>query len=131
MVGQAPEDTDCKSSFREALVAILKGERAAMSVYYHAYLIQFVTEEDMRMKAADSFHTSGLGMIHAGQEFEVHDALGKELADKGHATPIEASTNTAAGAKATEPAAKKEPAIINKMAEAPANKAAKPKPKDE
>lgn len=39
----------------------------------------------MKLKAKDSFHASGVGTVHAGAEFETHDALGQELVDKGHA----------------------------------------------
>jgi hypothetical protein len=85
----------------------------------------------MKMKALDSFHTSGLGSVHAGQEFEVHDALGKEIAAKGLAVVTEESTDTSAGADSTdvatpkslpEPEAKMEPLSANKMEVAPANK---------
>jgi hypothetical protein len=98
----------------------------------------------MKLRAKDSFNTSGIGTVHAGSEFEVHDALGQELVDKGHAVIVEATTPTAAGAAAKEPAAAKAPAApkaplskadlppLNKMAETPANKSKPgPKPKDE
>lgn len=61
------------------------------------------------MKARDSFHASGVGTVHAGKEFEVHDALGKDLQDRGLADVV-------GGAKA-------EPTPQNKVAPAPANKA--------
>lgn len=83
----------------------------------------------MKMKANDSFHTSGLGSVHAGQEFEVHDALGKELAAKGLATVTVESTDTSAGADSTDiatpkslPEAKMEEAPENKLVAAPPNK---------
>lgn len=37
----------------------------------------------MKLKATKSFHASGVGTVHQGAEFETHDALGKELSDKG------------------------------------------------
>jgi hypothetical protein len=88
----------------------------------------------MKLKAKDTFHVSSLGdVIHAGQEFEAHDALGKELAEKGYAEVLEASTDTSAGADSTAPATPKsvpeeelaekiEPLSANKMEPAPANK---------
>lgn len=83
----------------------------------------------MKLKAIDSFHTSGLGSVHAGQEFEVHDALGKEIAAKGLATVTEESTDTSAGADSTDqatpkslPEAKMEEAPENKLVAAPPNK---------
>lgn len=90
----------------------------------------------MKLRAKDSFHTSGVGTVHAGQEFEVHDQLGREIADKGHAEILEASTDTDAGADQSEPAApKSEPGLISaKVEPAPKNKRSKqpaPEPEDE
>lgn len=88
----------------------------------------------MKLRAKDTFHASGVGKVHAGQEFETHDALGQELADKGHAEILEASTDTAAGADQSTPAvpksdlpplAKVEPAPKNKR-----RKAETPEPAD-
>lgn len=77
----------------------------------------------MKLKAKDTFHASGVGKVHARQEFEVHDALGKELVDKGHAEILEASTDTDAGAAQSEPAVPKaEPELLNKIEPAPKNK---------
>ena len=85
----------------------------------------------MKLKARDSFHTSGLGGVTAGQVFEVHDALGKEIVNKGLATVIEASTDTSAGADATDvatpkslpdPGAKTDQVPLNKAEPAPLNK---------
>jgi hypothetical protein len=86
----------------------------------------------MKLKANDTFHVSSLrDVIHAGQEFEVHDALGKELAAKGLATVTVESTDSSAGADSTEPAVPKslpeaeekmEPLSANKMEPAPTNK---------
>lgn len=83
----------------------------------------------MKLKAIKSFHTSGLGMIHAKTEFEAHDALGKELADKGLAEIVESSTDTVAGAADSQPHAKQEPALINKMEPAPESKRSRRKAK--
>jgi hypothetical protein len=85
----------------------------------------------MKLKAIKSFHTSGLGMIHARTEFEAHDALGQELADKGLAEVIESSTDTVAGAADSQPHAKQEPALINKMEPAPESKRSRRKAKTE
>ena len=85
----------------------------------------------MKLKARDSFHASSLGGVHAGQVFEVHDALGKEIVNKGLATVVEASTDTSAGADATDvatpkslsdPGAKTDQAPLNKSDPAPLNK---------
>ena len=77
----------------------------------------------MKLKAIDTFHVSSLGdIIHAGTEFEVHDALGKEIAAKGLATVTVESTDTTAGADQAEPAEKMEPLSANKMEPAPTNK---------
>ena len=85
----------------------------------------------MKLKATDSFHTSGLGSVHAGQVFEAHDALGKEITKRGLATVVEPSTDTSAGAAATEIAAPKslpdtgakmDPVPQNKSEPAPLNK---------
>lgn len=84
--------------------------------------------DSMRLKATDTFHTSTTKTIRAGQEFEVHDALGKEFAEKGLATVIEGSTDTASGAAESTPAvpkehdAKMEEAPENKLVAAPPNK---------
>jgi hypothetical protein len=103
----------------------------------------------MKLKAIRSFHTSGIGMVHERTEFEAHDALGKELVDKGLASVIEASTNatdhrsgepdpsegvgahTDAGAAESAPHAKQEPAPLNKAALAPKTKRAAAKPMEE
>ncbi len=37
----------------------------------------------MRMRALDSFHASGTGMFHAGDEFEVDDHKGREFEKAG------------------------------------------------
>lgn len=134
MVGQAPPETfqelPDSEAFHRALVAILSEERPGLSTYHRAYLLQFATEDEMKLKAKDSFHASGLGMVHARQEFEAHDALGRELADKGLAEILEASTDTAAGAKETEPAVPKEGKAdlppLNKADFAHADKADRP-----
>jgi hypothetical protein len=76
----------------------------------------------MKLKATKSFHTSGVGTVHQGTEFEVHDALGKELSDKGLASVVEASTDTAAGADASEPHAKQERPLSNKAEVVPKTK---------
>ncbi len=58
----------------------------------------------MRMRALDSFATSGVGMVHAGQEFEIDsDVRGKELEKRGLAKAIAAA-----------PQNKMEPAAENK-----------------
>jgi hypothetical protein len=85
----------------------------------------------MKLKANRSFHTSGIGMVHERTEFEVHDALGRELVDKGLARVIEASTDTDAGAAGSEPHAKQEPPPLNKAALAPKTKRAVAQPKGE
>lgn len=76
----------------------------------------------MKLKALKSFHTSGVGMVHERTEFEVHDALGKELADKGLARVIESSTDTDAGAVESEPHVKQDPPPLNKAEVAPKTK---------
>ena len=81
----------------------------------------------MRMKANGPFHTSETRTVKGGAEFEVHDALGKELEQRGVATRIgsDAPTGTgAAGSAAVEaqPEAKSEPELLNKMEPAPKRK---------
>lgn len=76
--------------------------------------------DSMRLKANDTFHSSETRTIRAGQEFEVHDQLGKDFVEAGLATVIEGSTDTAAGAAESTPAVPKEPEA--KMEEAPENK---------
>lgn len=76
----------------------------------------------MKLKATKSFHASGVGTVHQGSEFEVHDALGQELADKGLASVTEASTDTDAGAAQSEPQAKAELPPLNKADFAPKRK---------
>jgi hypothetical protein len=70
----------------------------------------------MKLKANRSFHTSGLGMIHHGTEVDVHDALAKELIDKGLATQV-----------GETPGTKAEPGLENKAEPLPENKARKRK----
>lgn len=94
----------------------------------------------MKMKANKSFHTSGVGLMHKGDEFEVSDALGKEMQEKGLATPSGKTTPSETGAKTSRPAKaqpeerleeKALPPIANK-AEAPLpNKASNPVTPDE
>jgi len=76
----------------------------------------------MKLKAIKSFHASGVGTVHQGTEFEVHDALGREFETKGLALVTQASTDTDAGADQSEPHAKKEPELLNKMEQTPENK---------
>lgn len=68
----------------------------------------------MKLKAKDTIHVSSVRAdpIRAGETFEVNDSEGRQLVDRGLAT------------KVVEPKAKKAPAAKNKMAAAPANKAA-------
>lgn len=69
----------------------------------------------MRMRAIDSFSSYGIGMVHAGQEFEVSsEARAKEFEAKGLAKPITAKADAPHQNKA-------EPAPENKT-EAPAKK---------
>jgi hypothetical protein len=83
----------------------------------------------MRMKAVSAFHSSETRTVTEGQEFEVHDQLGREFEARGLATVIEASTDTSAGAAATAPKVQKAaPPPLNKAEEAPANKAVKRAP---
>ena len=43
----------------------------------------------MKMRALDSFTSYGIGMVHAGQEFEVSsEARAKEFEAKGLARPV-------------------------------------------
>lgn len=139
-LGAAPPEADDADAFRRGLVGILAGERDSLSVYHRAYLLQFMTEEDMKMKASKSFHTSGVGLMHKGDEFEVSDALGKEMQEKGLATPSGKPAPSETGAKAARPAKpqpeerpeeKSLPPIANK-AEAPLpNKSSDPAAPDE
>jgi len=69
----------------------------------------------MKLKANRSFHTSGVGMVHAGAEFEVHDALGREMEERGLAARVGGSE------------AKAEPELENKMEPVAENKARKRK----
>lgn len=78
----------------------------------------------MKLKATKSFHASGLGTVHEGTEFEAHDALGQEIADKGLAEIVKASTPSSGGAAQTEPAAPKQPVSAAKAAPPVQNKAA-------
>lgn len=57
----------------------------------------------MKMKANKSFHTSGIGLMHKGDEFEVSDALGKEMQEKGLATASGKSTPSETGPAASRP----------------------------
>lgn len=76
----------------------------------------------MKMKALKSFHTSGVGTVHKGDTFEIHDDLGREHEKRGLAEVVAASTDTKAGADASEPHAKKEPEVLNKMEATPKTK---------
>ena len=42
----------------------------------------------MRMRAKDSFHASDIGMLHAGAEFEVGAARGKDFLARGLAEEV-------------------------------------------
>ena len=66
----------------------------------------------MKLKATDIFHTSETRTVKLGEEFEVADALGKDLVDRGLATPVGGETE---GQKA-------EAELLNKMEPAPENK---------
>lgn len=79
----------------------------------------------MKLKANRSFHTSGVGMIHDGSEFETHDALGQEMIDKGLATRVGETTPSETGAEGKTPVeapVKAEPELLNKMEPAAENK---------
>jgi len=85
----------------------------------------------MKMRAKDSFHTSGIGSVHAKQEFEVHDALGKELEARGLAVSLSASTEPAepkpAPADAPQSETKAELPPLNKSDAPTANKRGRPR----
>lgn len=76
----------------------------------------------MKIKATDQLHVSSVqaDSLRPGQEFEVSDAVGKEL--------LKAHPNSLVRLDADEPEEKAAPAPSNKAEPAPANKAA-PKPK--
>jgi hypothetical protein len=81
----------------------------------------------MKMKATDTFHTSQTKTVLGGQEFEIHDALGKELEAKGLATRV-GSSKTPEPTAETAPAVEEHtgekvaPPIANKAEPAPKNK---------
>jgi hypothetical protein len=79
----------------------------------------------MRMKATGPFHSSETRTVKGGAEFEVHDALGKELEQRGVATRIGSDTPSETGAErvavvGAQPKAEAE--LLNKMEPAPDNK---------
>lgn len=81
----------------------------------------------MKMKANKSFHTSGIGLLHKGDEFEVSDALGKEMQEKGLATASGKSTPSETSAKRdavvkAQPEVKAELPPLNKADFAPKTK---------
>lgn len=75
----------------------------------------------MRVKANDQLHVSSVqaAAFKKGEEFDVSDAEGEELLDKGLVTKVAAPRAPAA----RKPAAKKAPAAKNKMRPAAKNKA--------
>lgn len=70
----------------------------------------------MKLKAIDSIHVSSVqaASLRKGEQFEVSDAEGAQLIERGLASIV----------AAPKPTAKKAPAAGNKMAAAPGNKAA-------
>lgn len=67
----------------------------------------------MRMKATDHFHSGQTSprTVRAGAEFETSDAIGKELEERGLATPLEGGKSDPA-----PPENKMEPPPVNKVA---------------
>ena len=80
----------------------------------------------MRLTANDTLHVSSVKAdnLLPGEEFEVSDDMGRQLVELGRATEVKGSKG-----KADAPAAKAEPAILNKMDAPPANKTIKRKGK--
>lgn len=78
----------------------------------------------MRLKAVDTLHVSSVkpDNILPGEEFEVSDDIGRQIAERGLATEVR-------GIKPDKPEetkpeeTKAEPAPLNKMTAPPANKA--------
>jgi hypothetical protein len=72
----------------------------------------------MKLKAKDTLHVSAVKAdnIVPGEEFEVSDDFGRQLVERGLATEIIGKTEEKAAAP-----------VKNKMEDAPANKASKPR----
>jgi hypothetical protein len=73
----------------------------------------------MKLKANDTLHVSSVGPenIAPGAEFEVSDDMGRQLVEMGRATEVKSAKH-----KAEKDEVKQEPAPLNKMDVAPANK---------
>jgi hypothetical protein len=76
----------------------------------------------MKLKAKDTLHISSVKAdnLVKGEEFEVSDAEGKQLIERGLAVKV--SAPRAAAKKAAAPSNKKAPIAANKLAPAAKNK---------